>query len=83
MNTIQLWWKTVFHFSIKLCVLEIIFGIPNENKDNSINVYNYVILHTKYYIYITKKQQQQLHMYNLLLLLKKELKLKRNEHNRK
>jgi hypothetical protein len=76
-NAIQLWWKAIFQFSIKLSVLEIIFGIPNENKDNTINIYNYVILHAKYYIYISKKQQKELYMYNLLLLLKKELKLKR------
>jgi hypothetical protein len=82
-NTFQLWWKSVFHFSIMLSALEIIFGIPNENNDNSINVYNYVILYTKYYIYITQKIQKELYMYNLLLLIKKQLKLKRITYTEK
>jgi tRNA U34 5-carboxymethylaminomethyl modifying enzyme MnmG/GidA len=76
-KAIQTWWKTIFHFSIELSILEILFGIPNENKDNAINIYNYVILHAKYYIYISKKQEKDINMYNLLLLIKKELRLKR------
>jgi hypothetical protein len=76
-NTIQLWWKNIFHFSIRISVLEIIFGIPNEIKDPSIFIYNYVILHAKYYIYITKKQQKELNLYDCILLLKKELNIKR------
>jgi hypothetical protein len=82
-NTIQLWWKSVFSFTIMLSPLEIIFGIPNENNDNSINLYNYVILYTKYYIYITKKQEKELLMYNLLLLIKKELTLKHTTYSEK
>jgi hypothetical protein len=82
-NTLQLWWKSVFSFTIMLSPLEIIFGIPNENNDNSINLYNYVILYTKFYIYITKKQEKELLMYNLLLLIKKELKLKCTTYSEK
>ena len=59
-NTLQLWWKSVFHFTIMLSTLEIIFGIPNENNDNSINVYNYIILYTKYYIYTQQKNKKKI-----------------------
>jgi hypothetical protein len=76
-KSIQQWWKGIFHFSIKLSLLEIIFGIPNENKDNTVIIYNYVLLHAKYYIYITKKQQEELNLFDLILFLKKELSLKR------
>jgi hypothetical protein len=76
-KTIQIWWKSIFDFTIQLSVLEVLFGIPNENKDHSIDIYNYVILHAKHYIYITKIQQNDLHMFSLLLLLKKELNLTR------
>jgi hypothetical protein len=58
-KAIQTWWKTIFHFSIELSILEILFGIPNENKDNAINIYNYVILHAKYYIYIYQKKEKR------------------------
>jgi DNA-directed RNA polymerase subunit L len=77
-NSIQIWWKAIFHFSITISALEIIFGLPNENNDNNIFLYNYVILYTKYYIYISKKKDDELHLYNLLLLIKKELTLKKN-----
>jgi hypothetical protein len=41
----------VFKFTIDISVLEIIFGLPNENNDKTINLYNYIILYAKYYIY--------------------------------
>jgi hypothetical protein len=75
-EAVQKWWKTTFDFSINISVLEIIFGLPNENNDNHILLYNYVILYTKYYIYQNKKKDEQLYLFNLLLLIKKELNLK-------
>jgi hypothetical protein len=76
-KSIQQWWKNIFHFTIKLSLLEIIFGIPNEIKDHTVTIYNYVLLHAKYYIYVTKKKQEELNLFDLILFLKKELSLKR------
>ena len=75
-NSVQKWWKAIFHFEITLTVLEVIFGIPNENNDNAIRLYNYVILYTKRYIYTTKKQQKDPQLFPLILMIKQELKLK-------
>ena len=77
-ESIQTWWKTNFQFKIDISVLEIIFGLPNENNEKTINLYNYIILYAKYYIYITKKKGKQLHMYEFLLTIKKELTYKKN-----
>ena len=82
-NTLQLWtsihawWKNIFHFSIQITSLETIFGLPNENKDNTIHIYNLVILYAKHYIYINKKKGKPLSLYEFLLQLKSELKLKK------
>ena len=51
-----------------------------ENKDNTINLYNYVILYTKHYILYHQKQQKDLQLYNILLLIKQELGLKLVTH---
>jgi hypothetical protein len=47
-ESIQTWWKTNFQFKIDISVLEIIFGLPNENNEKTINLYNYIILYAKY-----------------------------------
>ena len=50
-----------------------------------LDAYNLVILYTKYYVYISKKKKQTMHLYDFLLGLKQELHLKKmyyNEHNR-
>jgi exonuclease III len=76
-KSIQNWWKNLFLFAIKISSLEIIFGLPNENKDSMIHVYNFVILYAKHYIYTNKKMSKPLSLYEFLLQLKYELKLKK------
>jgi hypothetical protein len=76
-HNIHSWWKTEFQFSIPITLLEVIFGAPNEIIDKHINLLNYMILHAKYYIYVSKKQDKQICLYDFLLMLKKELKLKK------
>jgi hypothetical protein len=75
--SIHAWWKNVFHFSIQITSLEIIFGLPNENKDNMIHIYNLVILYAKHYIYTNKKKDKPLSLYEFQVQLKRELKLKK------
>ena len=53
-ETRKLWCKINFQITIDISVLEIIFGLRNENNEKTINLYNYIILYAKYYIYITK-----------------------------
>jgi hypothetical protein len=77
-NSIQGWWKSIFQFSIPITALEIIFGLPNENQDNTINIYNLVILYAKHYIYVSKKKGKTLNLYEFQLDLKQELKFKKN-----
>jgi hypothetical protein len=76
-DSIQTWWKINFQFKIDISILEIIFGLPNEDNEKTINLYNYVILYAKYYIYITKKKEKELFLYEFLLIIKKELNYKR------
>jgi hypothetical protein len=75
--SINNWWKNQFEFKIPITILEIIFGIPNENGDNDINLLNTMILVAKYYIYIAKKKKESINLYDYLLMLKNELKLKK------
>jgi hypothetical protein len=76
-DSIQMWWKINFQFKIHISILEIIFGLPNEDNEKTINLYNYVILYAKYYIYITKKKEKELFLYEFLLTIKKELNYKK------
>jgi endonuclease/exonuclease/phosphatase family metal-dependent hydrolase len=77
-TSIMKWWKSEFEFSIPISILEVLFGIPNEINDKHINLLNVVILHAKYYIYYAKKKEEKIDLYNYLLALKLELKLKKN-----
>ena len=75
-NSIMNWWKNEFEFIIPIIKLEIIFGVPNENKDSYINQLNTIILFAKFCIYNTKKEKKRTNLYDFLLLLKNVLKLK-------
>ena len=44
------WWKTIYDCYIQLNVLDILFGIVNENNDNMIGCLNFCILLAKRYI---------------------------------
>ena len=48
--------------------------------DKHLGFLNAVILHGKYYIYYAKKQSKELCLYEFLLMLKQELKLKKLYH---
>jgi hypothetical protein len=76
--SIMKWWKTEFEFSIPITILEVLFGIPNERNDKYINLLNVIILYAKHYIYYAKKKEERVDLYNYLLALKIELKLKKN-----
>jgi hypothetical protein len=70
------WWNHATKIVMPITSNEIIFGLPNPNKDVVINHYNYVILQAKYYIYKCKQGNKELCMYQFLLSLKNALLLK-------
>ena len=86
-DSIQLWWESSLSFKFPITVLEIFFGIPNENRDNITHICNYIIMQAKYLLYVSKKSNNLHHidLYNLLLVIKNDLHLKRTyaiENNR-
>ena len=48
------WWNTIYEVSIKLHVLDIVFGIVNHDRDTMLSTLNFCILFAKYYIYKSK-----------------------------
>jgi hypothetical protein len=77
-QSIMKWWDCTFNMYIPITSHEILFGIPNENEEQIVNLYNYMILHAKYYIYIYKKKGLTLDLYEVLLNTKHELILKQD-----
>ena len=67
------WWTALFEFSINLTTLELIVGIPTFNNDTLINLYKPVILYGKHCIYINKKKNNTISVYEFLLELKQEM----------
>ena len=65
------------HLNIPILTDEIIFDLPNDNDEQIITFYDYVILHTKYYIYIYKKGLD-LFLYKVLLNIKYDIILKKD-----
>jgi hypothetical protein len=66
--------ESTFISTIPFTKREILFRITNENENNLTELYNLVILHGKYYIYINKKQHSSPNILQFLLL-KQELNL--------
>jgi hypothetical protein len=67
------WWEANNKTKFPLLVYEIIFGIPNENKEVMVESFNYILLCANYYIYISKKKEKQLDLYEFLLDVKNRL----------
>jgi hypothetical protein len=68
-----MWWGTRTDIKIHVSINEIIFGIPNPNKDSVIDDYNMIVLYAKYHIYITKKKGNEPDFYEYLRELKQTL----------
>jgi hypothetical protein len=76
-NHVRNWWKSVTDTDFTVGIYDLIFGLPNEEKNKIINQFNFVLLFTRYYIYINKqcKAKLQLHLYELLIDIKKRLEI--------
>ena len=60
-NTLQHFWDglfswltSIYSIRIDLSMFDIIFGIPNENDDYMFNLFNYIILLAKNFVYNCK-----------------------------
>jgi hypothetical protein len=73
-NQIRRWWKSVTGTNFTVGIYDLIFGLPNENKDNIINQFNFLLLLARFYIYKNKQAaNNKLHVYELLIEVKTKL----------
>jgi hypothetical protein len=56
--SILTWWENAFEFTIPITIMEIIFGVPNENDNEHINFLNAMILYPKHYSIHFKEKKQ-------------------------
>ena len=49
------WWKMIYDVNIGVNVLDIVFGIANQDQETVLNSLNFCILFGKFYIYKCKK----------------------------
>jgi hypothetical protein len=73
-NQIRRWWKSVTGTNFTVGIYDLIFGLPNENKDKIINQFNFLLLLARFYIYKNKQAaNNKLHVYELLIEVKTKL----------
>jgi len=54
------WFSQAFQVMIPLKVLDVLMGIPHmKTQDELLSIMNFVILHGKWYIYVSKKEQKK------------------------
>ena len=70
------WWAKNMNVWFEVGTYEIIFGIPNENNENTVNQLNFFIIIAKYFIK-HKKAGKALHVYEFLLELKNRVAMKK------
>ncbi len=61
--------KTRIEFDVK----DVLFGIPNDSKNDVIDFFNYCILYGKLYIYTVKKKNTDLFFLNFVSFIKNKL----------
>jgi hypothetical protein len=67
------WWKNMTQIQFPILAYEIIFGIPNESKENIIDNFNFIILCGNYYVYRKKQRSESLDTYEFLIECKNRL----------
>ena len=50
-NQLFLWLESIYGINMNLSVIDIIFGIDNENNDDILHIFNYTILFAKSFVY--------------------------------
>ena len=76
-NSFNIWWHNVYQVYIQLTTFDIIFGLPNENKDMVIDVLNYCILFAKHYVYYRKINDFEISFALFLKRLKNRIEVER------
>jgi hypothetical protein len=74
-NQVLNWWTNSIKVIFRLGIYEMLFGIPNDENDQIINQFNYILLMARYYIYVSKKKGEDLDMYKFLVQCKNQLDL--------
>jgi hypothetical protein len=69
------WWTANLKVIFRLETYEILFGIPNDERDTIINQFNFILLMGRHHIYKRKKAGQKPDLYILLVDCKNHLML--------
>ena len=57
-HQVRNWWKSITQTNFIVRVYDLLFGLPNEERDKIINQYNFLLLFTRYYIYTSKQAKK-------------------------
>ena len=76
-NQILNWWENNMKVIFRLDTYEILFGIPNDEKDRIIHQFNFILMMARSYIYKCKKTASYMHVYGLLLEVKQRIIMKK------
>jgi hypothetical protein len=52
------WWQSTMNVIFRLDTYDLLFGVPNEEKDITINQFNFMILMARHHIYNMAMTQQ-------------------------
>ena len=76
-NEFNTWWFESMNFTIKLSIVDIIFGIQNTMNDKFIDVLNFCILFAKQYIYKCRYKDTKCNLTSFKNLLKERVEIER------
>lgn len=76
-QNVSQWFFSIYDINIRLNVVDILFGVQNENDDDILDVLNFVILHGKWYIHRQKCMKKYISFYNFQIYLKHVLDIER------
>ena len=72
-NKLTRWITNILDLTFDFTVCEIIFGIPNINNQNEIDIINFLILYGKWYINKIKTEGKPMYFINFIELIKNRI----------
>ena len=72
-NSLKIWFSSITNTKIHIDVQDVLFGIPNDSKNDIIDFMNYCILYGKWYIYVNKKKDTEIFFLSFIRFIKDKL----------
>ncbi len=77
-NLFVTWWHSISETMFQMCTDEYIFGLVNIGEHFIIDIYNYLLLLCRWFIYSCKKESSDIMFDNYMIFMKHKVEIEKH-----